>query len=143
MKDQGWQFVRHLLISILVTGLASACFPRPTTSENEKSTDVVKSPTPIQGVQGEWPFDDPKNRAVITVSQVLDGRSIVRYVTHDKSDGAWQFLDGGNVAEADARVVGLSEMIALDPTLMALADLPLGWYAERSAQDSPWKRGSQ
>ena len=88
----------------------------------------------------DWPFTDPKNLAVITIARIVDGQQPILYVSHDADDGGWQFLDGGTVSEEDARVVSLQEMIKRDSTLRELADLPLGWKAEREAVGKPWRR---
>jgi len=88
-----------------------------------------------------WPFADPKNVAVITLKSILSGGSPIRHVTHDAEDGMWQFLDGATVSEENASIVSLEEITRIDPSLMELADLPLGWYADRSAASAPWRRG--
>jgi hypothetical protein len=87
-----------------------------------------------------WPFEDPENVAVITVRQIVDLGQSILYVTHDAEDGCWQFLTGGQVTEEDAMVVSLKNMCKLDPTLYQLANLPMGWIAERDSVDQPWVR---
>jgi hypothetical protein len=87
-----------------------------------------------------WPFDDPKNVAVFTVRQIArDGNPILR-VTHDSEDGAWQFLEWGTPREEDAMIVGLEEMARIDPSILELADLPIGWRAIRPSPTEPWQR---
>jgi hypothetical protein len=86
-----------------------------------------------------WPFEDPPNTASITTRQVLEGAPVL-LVTHDADDGGWQFLSGATVDEADGRVVGLGNMLARDPSLGELADLPEGWRARRAARGNPWRR---
>ncbi|WP_235905665.1 hypothetical protein [Tautonia marina] len=89
----------------------------------------------------QWPFADPPDTAVFTLDRVLDGETPVLLVTHDADDESWQFLDGEHVFEEDARVVALGEIVQLDPTLLDLADLPLGGFAWRSGPGDPWNRG--
>jgi hypothetical protein len=55
----------------------------------------------------------------------------------------WQFLDGSSASEENASVVSMEEITQIDPSVMELADLPLGWYAYRSAADEPWRRGKR
>ncbi len=90
---------------------------------------------------GPWPFgDEPRNVAVFTTRQVLEGRPVVR-VSHDADDGAWQFLcDSPERPIADARIVALEEALRRDPTLAEVADLPLGWGAWRARPGAPWQR---
>lgn len=88
----------------------------------------------------EWPFADPPDLAVITLTRILTGESSICLVTHDDDDESWQFLDGEHAFEHAAAVVGLGEMLEFDPTLAVLADLPLGWYAWRASTDADWQR---
>ena len=91
----------------------------------------------------EWPFADPRNVAVFTTRQVLREGKPILHVAHDADDGAWQFHDGGSAHSADAMVVALEEVFARDPSVAALADLPLGWCADRESADRPWVRHPQ
>jgi hypothetical protein len=89
-----------------------------------------------------WPFDDPKNLGTITVAEVLSRAKPVLQVSHDVSDGGWQFLTGRPVDLDQAKVVCLADMVALDPTLLELAGLRLGWQAKRRAVGKSWVRKS-
>ncbi|WP_147867664.1 DUF2185 domain-containing protein [Stieleria maiorica] len=91
----------------------------------------------------EWPFESPQNLAVITLDRIMDGSNPVLYVTHDLDDGGWQFLDGGDVTEENAMIVGLSQVAEHDPSIRQLADLPVGWYAVRESPEHPWQRSQQ
>lgn len=88
-----------------------------------------------------WPFADSENTAVFTTRQVFDDGQPILYVSHDADDGAWQFHTGGTgVSAGDALVVCLKNVVELDPAICALADLPLGWIAERKNKGRPWER---
>jgi hypothetical protein len=87
----------------------------------------------------EWPFDQARNCAVITLKRIIAGNRPILRVTHDLEDHGWQFLDGDDVEESDAAVVGLAEIVALDPSLLEVADLPPGWCAWRSSPTAPWR----
>jgi hypothetical protein len=91
---------------------------------------------------GPWPFSDPRDLAVFTVDQVLNGEQPVLEVHHDISDGCWQFLTGEDVNPDAWRLVRLAGVVETDATLQQLADLPLGWYAERASEHAPWERHS-
>lgn len=80
-----------------------------------------------------------KDLAAITLNRITDGTHPILYVVHD-ADGDWQFLDGGDVSEEDAAVVGMSTMIELDKTIHDLSDLPAGWAAKRQSVGQPWRR---
>ncbi len=89
--------------------------------------------------EGEWPFADPQNLATFTTAHVMEQGSPILLVVHD-DDGAWQFHWGGTIISADCKVVCLKEVFLLDPSIAEVADLPLGWQAERAAAGRPWTR---
>lgn len=87
-----------------------------------------------------WLFEDPKNVAVITTYNIMTRISPILYVSHDEADGMWQFLEGGDVSEKDARILSLEEVINIEPNLAKLADLPVGWSAWRKSVNKQWIR---
>jgi hypothetical protein len=88
-----------------------------------------------------WPFDQPRNCAVITLRSIVFGGAPILLVAHDADDHGWQFLAGGTVDVADAAVVLLKNIVAHDPSVLDVADLPPGWQAWRASKTSPWQRG--
>jgi hypothetical protein len=86
-----------------------------------------------------WPFDQPRNCAVFTTQQVLEGSEPILHVTHDFDNHGWQFL-GSEAREKEAKIIALHEAVELDPSVFQLADLPPGWHAWRDSIDSPWRR---
>jgi hypothetical protein len=86
----------------------------------------------LEGHMEDWPFEAPPNTAALTTSDVLEANAPILHVAHDADDGGWQFLPGGAVNPAEARVV--------DPSLLELADLPEGWQAWRERVGAEWKR---
>ncbi|MGZ8899196.1 MAG: hypothetical protein ACXW3Z_03795 [Limisphaerales bacterium] len=94
----------------------------------------LKTPTP-------WKFDQPPNCAVFTIRNIVKNGAPILHVTHDADDHGWQFLGLEDADETQAMIVGLAEMLALDPTLQELFDLPVGWHAWRKSKESRWSRG--
>jgi hypothetical protein len=88
-----------------------------------------------------WRFDQPPNCTVLTLRSIVKGGAPVLRVTHDAGDHGWQFLGAESPDEADAMIVGLSEMLDIDPSLEALADLAVGWHAWRGHAGDNWTRG--
>lgn len=84
-----------------------------------------------------WDRDD---LLAFTVKDVISGKRPVLYVNHDVSDGSWDFHRGEEVTADEITVVELADIVKTDPSLDELADLPLGWYAERPAPGAPWVR---
>lgn len=79
-----------------------------------------------------WKFPDPPHTLVYLSQTVHNGTEPVTYVSHDAEDGAWQFL-GDRMASGDGPVLScFHHPIDSDTALSELADLPRGWYAERS-----------
>ena len=54
-----------------------------------------------------------------------------------EADGDWQFITGEPLPET-ATLSHLSHVLALDPTLQELAEMPLGMWAHRHGRDEPW-----
>lgn len=88
----------------------------------------------------DWPFKDPKNVAVFTTADIITARMPILYVSHDVSDNGWQFHSGHKADITQAKLVCLHEIVAIDPTIKELADLPEGSVAERATAKSPWRR---
>lgn len=88
-----------------------------------------------------WPFSDPPNVAVFADKRILENNAAVLYVDHDLEDGAWQFHgQGEKVDGAEVSIVALRTIVLVDPSVQALADLPVGWCAWRETRSSPWQR---
>ncbi len=90
-----------------------------------------------------WPFEDPPDAAAFTCWRILRGEEWIHYVAHDEDDGGWQFQPHGFAPESEAAVVALREIVALDPSVTALADLPPGWCAWRDRKGAPWQRSER
>ena len=85
----------------------------------------------------DWPFDQQANVAAVTSRRVMEGAPIL-LVVHYSDDHSWAFLDGLEFDMADALLVGMGNMLKLDPTLAGIAELPPGWVARRRAPGEPW-----
>jgi len=77
---------------------------------------------------------------VISLRQIADGDTPILHVTHDSDDHGWQFLGCGDSRIEDSIVLGLAEVLEMDPTIRELADLPPGWHAWRRSVGAPWAR---
>jgi hypothetical protein len=89
---------------------------------------------------GAWAFADPPDVAVLTCWRILRGEEWIHYVAHDEDDGAWRFQPHLFAPESEAAVVALRTIVALDPSVSVLSDLPKGWCAWREAKGAPWRR---
>lgn len=87
----------------------------------------------------DWKFPDPPHTGAYVSKAVQAGSEPITYVSHDADDGAWQFL-GDSMAESGGVLSCLHHPIDDDPSLLELADLPFGWYAEREGPGKPWMR---
>ena len=88
----------------------------------------------------EWPFDQPAKCAVITLRQIVDGSEPILHVVHDADDHGWQFLTLDDVRPDDASVVGLGEIVDIDPTVLEVGDIAPGWRAWRQSPEYDWIR---
>ena len=87
----------------------------------------------------DWKFPDPPHTGVYLSETVNSGEEAVTYVSHDLEDGAWQFL-GDSMSDGRPVLSCFHHPIDKDPSLKELFDLPLGWYAVRTAAGEPWER---
>ncbi|MFT4112346.1 DUF4262 domain-containing protein [Silvibacterium sp.] len=91
----------------------------------------------------DWKFPDPPHTRVFLSKTVHLGTEAITFVSHDEEDGAWQFL-GDSMVEGGGPVLScFHHPIDKDPSLIELADLPLGWCAERAKPGDPWIRSKQ
>lgn len=86
----------------------------------------------------DWKFSDPPHTTVYLSKKVHEGAEPVTFVLRDK-DGDWQFL-GETYIESGGVAVCFHHPIDSDPTLKEIADIPLGWCAERTEPGSSWER---
>ena len=87
-----------------------------------------------------WKFPGSPHTSAYLSETVNDGTEEVNYVSHDSDDRSWQFL-GDSMSDGGGPVlVCLHHPIDKDPSLIELADLPVGWCAEREAPGQPWIR---
>jgi len=86
-----------------------------------------------------WKFSDPPHTGVYLSKTVNNGSEPVTFVSHDAEDGAWQLL-GDSMSDPGGVISCFHHPIDRDPSIAELADLPLGWYAERDKVGDPWIR---
>ena len=87
-----------------------------------------------------WKFPDSPHTRVYLSETVHKKEEAVTYVSHDTSDGTWQFL-GDKMVDGGGPVIScFHHPIDDDRSLEELHDLPLGWYATRSKPGEPWQR---
>jgi hypothetical protein len=104
-----------------------------------ESHEKFRERHPILSDDVSWPFHEGKNHAAFTTKPVLRGGLSILLVVHDK-DGDWQFLCGTTNQSRDGQVVSLGCILQHDPTLAAVADLPLGCQASRKKLGGRWRR---
>lgn len=97
----------------------------------------AEAPGSTEGSPG-WKFPEQRDARAYLSNAVLKHQETITFVCHEKQ--AWQFL-GDSMAGSGAAVVCLHHPIDEDPSLEELADLPLGWYAERQGPGAKWVRG--
>jgi hypothetical protein len=88
----------------------------------------------------DWPFQDPPNVAAFTDRLVTEKGHPIVFVSHEEADAAWELMGPEDPRPEQRVVLCLQHLVERDPSLRELADLPLGWRAERASPRKPWKR---
>jgi len=90
-----------------------------------------------------WPFEDPPDTPAVTTTHVTKGGLPILYVSHEEDeDGAstWNFQCGTvPFSMDDAQLVRLDTIAGIDPTVLEIAGLPIGYSATRPARGSKWE----
>jgi hypothetical protein len=87
-----------------------------------------------------WKFPDPPHTTVFLSKAVNTGVEPITYASHDLEDGTWQFLGDSMAGDTEPVISCFHHPIDNDSSLNELADLPLGWWAERAKPGDPWTR---
>jgi hypothetical protein len=85
-----------------------------------------------------WPFDQAPNVFTITTRQVIEDGKPILNVVHYADDHSWAFTCGMTDRTEGGRVISMKTAIAIDPTLVEIADLQPGWMARRDAVGNVW-----
>jgi hypothetical protein len=83
-------------------------------------------------------FPNSLNTAVFTTRYILCDKKPILRVFHYEEDGAWEFLGHENHHDEDYRIISLEEIIAIDPTVLELSNMRIGYYAERKRKGDEW-----
>src|SRR6188508_277801 len=86
-----------------------------------------------------WPYAEPPDCSTFVTAQVLDRSEPILVALHDE-DHEWQFIGLTKIPLEDSKVISLAEAVALDPSILQVADLPVGWRARRDFPGGPWTR---
>lgn len=90
-------------------------------------------------------WDDPHDTVVVTIREVVSGQSLILFVRRDPAldwggIGGWQFFDARGPTEESLAIITKTELLALDPTMAEISNLPIGWQAHRPAPGESWFR---
>jgi len=130
-----------LLLGEVIQGLVTRLVVVVHVIENGGRTGLVAGGSPhCQDVDMNF----PKNLGAIACVCVIEGRSPVNFVSH--AGGDWQFycsdrnhnFEDSFVINNDLKLVHVAHLLAMDPSLGELSDLPENMGAERSRPGQSW-----
>jgi hypothetical protein len=90
-------------------------------------------------MDNDWPFDQDKNVAALTTRQVLEDKLPILRVVHYSDDHSWAFTCGTTDDTDDGRIVCMSHILEIDPTIVSIAHLEPGCVADRAGIGEPWE----
>ena len=99
-----------------------------------------KQPQDRTDRQDTWAFDQGPTVAALTLRSITSKQEPILHVVHDADDHSWQFLTLDVADPAEAVMVSMRSIVALDPSVQEVADLPPGWRAWRSSKQASWQR---
>jgi hypothetical protein len=100
----------------------------------------MASPKSEPELPNPWPFEAAPDTVCVTTNHIVHEGCPVLYASRDEADGTWQFHYGGPVSMSDALLVAIQTVFFQDPSIVEIADLPLGWWSERAQPGAQWKR---
>jgi hypothetical protein len=86
-----------------------------------------------------WPFHEQRNCVTFVTAHLLERAKPILHAVHDEN-GEWQFIGSSDGTVENGRVIALQEAVELDPSVLKLADMPVGWHALRDSPERPWTR---
>ncbi len=90
-----------------------------------------------------WPFLDAPATPCVTTIHVTSGRSPIVSVSRERDEDGeltWQFHCAEPFKMEDAQLVRLDTILAIDPSMNVMADLPIGFEATRASANARWNR---
>lgn len=81
-------------------------------------------------------FYESKQLGVFATKQVLEG-ALIKYVIHDE-EGDWFFMEDEDADSEDLQIIGLEELVKIDPSINSIYYLQYGWEASRENKEDSW-----
>lgn len=88
----------------------------------------------------DWPFPPPRHSRVRATGRIARGDVCVRCVVRGAADDDWRFFSDPSPRADDPIEVLLNDLVARDPSLAEIADLPPEWMAWRAGPGARWRR---
>ena len=75
--------------------------------------------------------------------EVMDREEPILLVTHEDGENSWSFIGSSDGTLENCKLIALEEAVAIDSSILQLADLPVGWRAWRDSPQDSWIRAPQ
>jgi hypothetical protein len=89
-------------------------------------------------IPDSWPFDQMPNCSAVTNKDIATGEAPILHVCHDEDDHGWQFIGLEDAISENSALVCMSDIVRMDPSVVAVAKIPPGWHAWRESVDHEW-----
>jgi hypothetical protein len=70
----------------------------------------------------------------------MERKEPILLVTHEDGEDSWSFIGSSDGTLDNCKIIALEEAVAIDPSILQLADLPIGWSAWRDSPEDSWIR---
>lgn len=92
----------------------------------------------MSGEAGRDRWDSDLSPAIVTTPDIAQGKAPVLWVVHDPYPFGWVFYGPSDDLGPRPAMISKEEALRIDPSLVGVEDLPVGWQARRNSVQDKW-----
>ncbi len=92
----------------------------------------------MSGEAGRDRWDSDLAPAIVTTPDIAQGKAPILWVVHDPYPFGWIFYGPSDDLGPRPAMIAKEEALRIDPSLVGIEDLPVGWQAKRGSVQEKW-----
>ena len=92
----------------------------------------------MSGEAGRDRWDSDLAPAIVTTPDIAEGKAPILWVVHDPYPFGWIFYGPSDDLGPRPAMIAKEEALRIDPSLVGIEDLPVGWQAKRASVQEKW-----